>query len=194
MRLFRRRNRESERDLVLRKMSRNAVCAEIGVFRGDFSARILTVACPHRLHLIDPWKFQPGPTYECALYGGVNVQGQPAMDAVHDTVRQRFDREIQAGNVIVHRSAADEAAAEFADEYFDWVYIDGNHLYEFVLLDLESYYPKVKAGGFLLGDDYGVEGWWHDGVTRAVGEFARRGGCEKLVVRGNQFLLRKKRR
>jgi cephalosporin hydroxylase len=85
-----------------------------------------------------------------------------------DAVRQRFAREIQSGNVIVHRLAAAEAAAEFADEYFDWIYIDGNHQYEFVLLDLESYYPKVKAGGFLVGDDYGVEGWWHGGVTRAV--------------------------
>jgi cephalosporin hydroxylase len=70
--------------------------------------------------------------------------------------------------VIVHHSAAAEAAAEFADEYFDWIYIDGNHQYEFVLLDLESYYPKVKAGGSIVGDDYGVEGWWRGGVTRAV--------------------------
>jgi methyltransferase family protein len=194
MRLFGRTNRESERDLVLRKMPRKAVCAEIGVFSGDFSARILTATCPRRLHLIDPWKFEPDPTYERAVYGGVNIEGQPAMDALHETVRQRFAREIHSGNVIVHRSAAAEAAAEFADEYFDWVYVDGNHQYEFVLLDLESYYPKVKAGGFLVGDDYGVEGWWHGGVTRAVRDFAQRGGCEKLVVRGDQFLLRKKRR
>jgi len=194
MRLFGRTNRESERDLVLRRMPRKAVCAEIGVFAGDFSARILTLARPRRLHLIDPWKFESGPTYERAVYGGVNIEGQPAMDALHDTVRERFDREIHSGNVIVHRSAAAEVAAEFADEYFDWVYIDANHQYEFVLLDLESYYPKVKPGGFLAGDDYGVEGWWHGGVTRAVQEFAGRGGCEKLVVRGDQFVLRKKGR
>jgi Methyltransferase domain len=194
MRLFRRRSRENERNLVLRKMPRHAVCAEIGVFRGDFSARILALARPRRLHLIDPWKFEPDPTYESSLYGRANVGGQPAMDAVHAAVQERFGHEIRAGGVVIHRAAAAEAGAEFADAYFDWVYLDGNHLYEFVLKDLETYYPKVKAGGFLVGDDYGVEGWWEDGVTRAVGAFARRGKCEKLVVRRDQFILRKKRR
>jgi hypothetical protein len=26
----------------------------------------------------------------------------------------------------------------------------------------EFYYPKVKAGGFMIGDDYGVKGWWNN--------------------------------
>lgn len=60
-----------------------------------------------------------------------------------------------------------------------------------VMGDLESYYPKVKPGGLLAGDDYGVAGWWHDGVTRAVDEFAARRGCAKTIGRGDQFILRK---
>jgi hypothetical protein len=61
-----------------------------------------------------------------------------------------------------------------------------------VLRDLESYYPKVKQGGYLAGDDYGVEGWWKDGVTRAVEEFAARGDCSKRLTRAGQFLLLKR--
>lgn len=193
MRLFGRKNRESVRDDLLRTMRRDSVCAEIGVFRGDFSERILLVARPRRLHLIDPWKYEPGATYEQSLYGSAHANGQAAMDAVFGSVRERFDHEIQVGTVVLHRAASGEAAGQFEDGYFDWVYIDGNHLYEFVLRDLESYYPKVKAGGYLAGDDYGVEGWWKDGVTRAVEEFAARGGCEKRLTRAGQFLLRKKR-
>jgi hypothetical protein len=191
MRLFGRKTRQSIRDDVLRKLGRGGVGAEIGVFRGDFSERILLIARPRRLHLIDPWKFEPGADYDQSLYGRGHASGQPAMDATHDSVRERFDHEIQVGTVRLHRSGSVEAAAQFADGYFDWVYIDGNHLYEFVLRDLESYAPKVKPGGYLAGDDYGVRGWWLDGVTRAVEEFAARGGCEKTLVRGGQFMLRK---
>jgi hypothetical protein len=194
MRLFGRKSRESVRDDLLRKLARGGVGAEIGVFRGDFSERILLIARPRRLHLIDPWKFEPGAAYDQSLYGRGHVSGQAAMDAIHDSVRERFDHEIQVGTVMLHRSGSAEAAAQFDDGYFDWVYIDGNHLYEFVLRDLENYSLKVKPGGYIAGDDYGVRGWWLDGVTRAVEEFAARGGYEKTLVRGGQFVLRKSKR
>ena len=42
--------------------------------------------------------------------------------------------------------------------YFDWIYIDGNHTYEYVKQDLEGYRPKVKPGGYMAGDDYGTKG------------------------------------
>jgi len=192
MGLFGRKTRESVRDDLLQKMGRGKVCAEIGVFRGDFSERILLLARPSRLHLIDRWKYEADATYEQSLYGSSHASGQPAMDGVFNSVRERFDQEIQVRTVVLHRAPSEEAAAQFADDYFDWVYIDGNHLYEFVLRDLESYYPKVKQGGYIAGDDYGVEGWWKDGVTRAVEEFAARGGCDKRMVRAGQFLLRKR--
>lgn len=56
-RLLGRRSRDSARDDLLRKMGRGGVCAEIGVFRSDFSERILLIARPCRLHLVDPWNY-----------------------------------------------------------------------------------------------------------------------------------------
>lgn len=56
--------------------------------------------------------------------------------------------------------------------------------------DLQAFRALLGPGGCLAGDDYGVEGWWEDGVTRAVEEFATSAGCEKVVL-GSQFLLRK---
>ena len=194
MLLLRRANRKDVRADLLRKMRPGGVCAEIGVFRGDFSERILQIARPRRLHLVDPWKYEPEAAYEQSLYGSSHAEGQPGMDAMFNSVRERFKNEIQLGTVVLNRSASAEAAGQFDDGYFDWVYIDGNHLYEFVLRDLESYYPKVKAGGYITGDDYGSEGWWKGGVTKAVEEFVVRGGCEYRLTRGSQFLLRKNRR
>jgi hypothetical protein len=48
----------------------------------------------------------------------------------------------------------------------------------------------VKAGGLLMGDDYGATGYWGGGVTRAVDDFVRSGGCEVVLLEANQFVLR----
>lgn len=53
------------------------------------------------------------------------------------------------------------------DEWFDIIYLDASHDYESVMNDIKCWYPKVKPGGFLCGDDY-VRGW--PGVVKAVDE------------------------
>jgi len=52
----------------------------------------------------------------------------------------------------------------------DFVYIDGNHTYEYVKSDVENYYPKVKSFGVIGGHDFRLEA--HPGVVNAVAEFA----------------------
>jgi hypothetical protein len=47
------------REVLLRRMPKQSVCAEIGVWKGDFSERIIRVVNPRKLYLIDPWIFQP---------------------------------------------------------------------------------------------------------------------------------------
>jgi hypothetical protein len=164
--------------------------AEIGVWKGDFSARILEVVRPSRLHLIDPWQAIPAEAYKGARYGGKLTDGQAEMDELHDAVLRRFERERRAGVVDVHRLPSVDAAARLPDGELDFVYIDGNHRYEFVKADLEAYAPKLRPGGLLAGDDYGVAGWWEDGVTRAVDEFVASGAATVVSLEDGQFLLR----
>lgn len=183
--------RDARRSLV-RMLPRDAVGAEIGVWRGDFSARLLRATRPVKLHLVDPWRFMGGEAYREAWYGGREAADQAAMDRIHAEVVRRFRREVAAGIVEVHRTTSAEAASLFADGYFDWVYVDGDHLHEAVRSDLELFAPKVRPGGLLAGDDYGLPGWWEDGVTRAVDEFAAASGHELLTLEGNQFVLVKR--
>jgi len=180
------------RRALLRRLPRASVGAEIGVYEGEFSAHILEHLRPKRLHLIDPWRYEPDARYAQAWYGGEVGASQARMDTVHAAVLSRFTREIAAGVVVVHRSTSVVAAESFAEAYFDWVYIDGNHLYDYVKADLASYHPKVKAGGYIAGDDYGAEGWWEGGVTRAVDEFRAAGTCDTVLIQDRQFLLRKR--
>ena len=167
------------------------VAAEVGVWKGDFSARLLARTRPARLHLIDPWRFEGGDArYEQARYGGLAATGQEEMDSIHAGVLRRFDADIRRGVVEVHRTTSEAAAARFTAATFDWVYLDGNHLYEYVRRDLELYLPLIRPGGVLAGDDYGAAGWWDDGVTRAVDEAAAIGVCRLEAVRASQFVLR----
>lgn len=181
---------KAPRRRLLERLPRAGVAAEIGVWKGDFSERILEIARPARLHLVDPWRAVSDESYEGARYGGKLADGQGEMDRIHAAVLDRFARERRQGIVEVHRLTSLEAAARFGDGELDFVYIDGDHRYEPVRADLEAYAPKVGSGGFLAGDDYGVEGWWDNGVTRAVDEFVASGRAEFVALEDTQFLLR----
>jgi hypothetical protein len=186
-----RRLRRNPRRFVLELAPAGAVCAEIGVWKGDFAAQILEVVRPAKLHLVDPWAFMTDEAYAESRYGGKVAADQVAMDELHAGVLRRFAGPIADGVVEVHRCGSDEAAAGFQDATFDWVYVDGNHLYDYVRSDLASYEPKVKPGGLIAGDDYGEAGWWEDGVTLAVDEFVAERGYEVVSLAAHQFVLRK---
>jgi predicted O-methyltransferase YrrM len=47
-----------------------------------------------------------------------------------------------------------EAAKDFEDGSLDFVYIDGDHMFDSVIADLVAWYPKVREGGFFGGHDY----------------------------------------
>lgn len=49
---------------------------------------------------------------------------------------------------------------------FDWIYLDASHEAEDVRLDLTLYWPLVRPGGFLMGDD-----WSWPAVRGAVLDF-----------------------
>jgi len=174
------------REQLLARMPRNSVCAEIGVHEGTFSNEILRFVKPARLHLIDPWEYLP--QYEKAWYGGKATEGQATLDGRFHLVQSRFRKQIARGKVVLHRKYSSDAINEFSDGYFDWIYIDANHLYEYVRSDLELYAPKVKAGGFITGDDYGITGWWSNGVQKAVDEYVGQIGASFELI-GSQFII-----
>jgi hypothetical protein len=179
------------RSFLLELVPAGAVCAEIGVWDGDFAALILDVVGPSQLHLVDPWQFMSTEPYAKARYGGGKARSQADMDQLYESVVQRFAAPIADGTVHLHRSTSENAVAGFPDGSLDFVYVDGNHLYDHVRRDLELYFPKVRSGGLIAGDDYGKTGWWADGVTRAVDEFVSASEAQLLSTKRSQFVLRK---
>jgi hypothetical protein len=191
----RRPEREQVREFILARMPHGGVVAEIGVDLGDFSVKILKVNRPRALHLIDPWAAEGGEYGQFAGAGRASAAGAArALKAPerYDFVRQRLAREIASGQAIIHRGDSRVVAATFADASLDWVYIDGNHSYEYVKADLEGYFPKVRPGGYIVCDDYHYAGFWNDGVTRAVDEFVAAGAVQPIFKRRSQFVMRKR--
>jgi hypothetical protein len=170
----------SRRDL-LAPLPKGGVIAELGVNEGDFSAQILEICQPRELHLVDIWGSD-------RYHGGL-----------FERVTRRFQPQIDAGVVHIHRMLSLEAADRFEDETFDMVYIDTVHDYVNTRDELRSYAPKVKSDGLLAGHDYSMGNWvaaWRYGVIEAVHEFVRDHSWEIAALtvnypEGPSFALRR---
>jgi len=66
------------------------------------------------------------------------------------------------------KATSPEITTSFKDDYFDLVFIDGDHSHEGVKADIEAWSPKIKSWrGFLTGHDYNHN---EPGVVKAVDE------------------------
>jgi len=54
--------------------------------------------------------------------------------------------------------------AEKFDKKVDFLFIDGDHLYEGVKLDVDDWFPKLNNGAIVIFHDIG----WAEGVQRVV--------------------------
>jgi cephalosporin hydroxylase len=70
----------------------------------------------------------------------------------------------------------------------DLVYIDAGHAEHEVAADLEAYWPLLRPGGVMIGDDYNPGAW--PGVVKAANAFAARNGLA-IEDAGLKFVLRK---
>jgi hypothetical protein len=181
--------RINPRRYALSQFPKNGVGAEIGVHQGDFSQQILEIAKPKKLFLIDPWKYFTDPKHARSMYGGERAS-QEIMDERHASVAARMDQQIADGVVEIRRETSAAAAVRFPDQFFDFVYVDGDHTYEGVKEDLRLYMPKIRSGGLLIGDDY--RDGWGVGVVKAFHELL---ADDSLIIEfklGSQIGIRKR--
>lgn len=138
------------------------VGAEIGVDRGLFAADICKANPGVKLYGIDPWQDYPE-------YGEVYTQPYA------DNCRAQAKRRLRPYDVTLIRKKSLEAVVDFEDNSLDFVYIDGNHAYQFVKDDITAWSRKVRPGGIVSGHDYcrpkNRHRWLFQGVIQAVNEY-----------------------
>lgn len=124
------------------KSIRFGVFAEIGVCRGSLSEIILTNNCDSKLYCVDPYLSYAD--YDDACNNEVG-------DNLYASTKTRLTT-LFNDRVEFIREFSDKAIKYVPDE-LDFVYIDGNHKCEYVLIDLELWYNKLKPGGIMICDD-----------------------------------------
>lgn len=152
---------QGKRPTVLPKMSRThlpALCrelgftqgAEIGVWRGAFSALFCEATRKMHMLCVDPWLSYP------AWQDTKNKLDPAEADAFMAESYADARKRLGPLNATICRKFSVEAAADVPDGSLDMAYIDGNHVYDAVLEDLAAWVPKVRSGGIVAGHDYRV--------------------------------------
>ena len=145
---------------------------EIGTFKGENAKCILNNLNINKIYLIDPW--------------------EEYVDYKEDKTKKVLDN---AYKITKNRLRNYEDKVEYLKDYFsnvvgkvpkvDYVYIDGNHAYDYVLEDCRNYWNKVKDGGILAGHDIA----WKE-VLNAVQDFCKENNLN-FQVNGQDWWIEK---
>lgn len=141
--------------------------AEIGVLKGDLSKKILTTY-PYvkEYYGIDPYE----PYDDIGSNPTIHKRFNTKKDW-DDLYKKTYTELEKFPQYHLMRTTSEDASKLFSNKYFDLVLIDGNHLYDYVKLDIKCWIPKIKKGGMIGGHDYGID--FLPGVKRAVDELIK---------------------
>ena len=138
----------------------NAV--EVGVDRGEFSNCFLNRWYGQTYYGVDSYR--------------AHCDAPEAREGDFQSACIRYERHSRRAHLVRVRSI--EAPLVLKETYmttvFDFGYIDAEHDYLSVVQDIEIWWPLISKNGILAGHDYAPG--MHDGVVRAVDEFAERFG------------------
>lgn len=142
--------------------------AEIGVFAGDLSKRLLLRPDLHLL-MVDSWA-GAGKDYHGDSGDYHATLSQQEQDNFHEVTRTVT--EFAGARARIVRQTSRDAAGHVTDESLDFVFIDADHSYHGAKDDIARWAAKVKVGGLIAGHDYENVGFPKFGVTQAVNEWA----------------------
>ncbi len=127
----------------MEKYNIQKIC-ELGVFEGK-NFELMIEHSPEIAVAVDAWRND----------GVVSRNDSGYSQEKLDEMYQKFAlKMLDKPFVKIFRDYTFNVAPLFPDNYFDLIYVDADHSYDGCLTDLKDWYPKLKDGGFLAGDDY----------------------------------------
>ena len=152
---------------------------EIGTYEG-YNAYCMMLNLPiKKLYLVDPYLF-----YE-EYYEDSYKMSQHSFDVIFKNARnllKDYKNKVEFIRLLSHE------AKNKIPKALDFVYIDGNHAYEFVMQDIKDYYPKLRKGGVIGGHDFDGN---YIGVVRAAIEFTDENNLELYTSEGDWWTVKK---
>jgi len=132
--------------------------AEIGVRAGNYSKIICSKVPNVRYFCIDPW-----------------TQHNSISDERQDAYLKAARENLKSFNVTFIKKYSMDALKDFKARELDFIYIDGDHLFDFVVCDIVFWAGKVKRGGIIAVHDYC--NCYRGGVIKAVDAYTY---CHKI--------------
>ena len=165
----------------------NSIGAEVGVAEGNVSWYMMKYGGVSKIHLIDPWVASTKSVVDEKTF----MKHPDQVEAKYREVLRRFEDEIKTGQIVVHKMTGAKAAPLIEDNSLDWVFIDDDHTYEATYENFTAFIPKVKVGGYLLGDDHKSQRWFR--VIEALQDIQKQHtNLKKIgVFEGRVIVLRK---
>jgi len=122
------------------------VGAEIGVAKGRFSKWLCIKMRKNKLKLflVDPYLIYD--KYIEAVY--------KTTKELEDYTYEEAKKRLAKFNCEFIRKKSMDAVKDFNDNSLDFVFIYGNHTFEYVINDIAEWSKKVKPGGIISGHDY----------------------------------------
>ena len=152
---------------ILKNIGANEA-VEVGVFKAQFSKHILE-NWNGKLWMIDPWRaFEEGEGY-------VDASNHKEHQTAYLEAMQNIEG--HEARAFMLRGLSSDMASRFANNSLDFIYIDGNHAYDWVKEDIALLWPKGRKGGVLAGHDY-LDMNWDDG------QFAENGKDKHIWMQG----------
>jgi hypothetical protein len=135
------------RNELLSILPKGLIWAELGVFEGEFSKKIFELAKPKELHLIDIFP-------SSMISGDKDGKNIKTLDLTNipNVLAEYFKNK----NVFIHKCTTVDFLenAKKISMPIDAVYIDADHSYNAVMLDLDKSYDILPKNGYICGHDY----------------------------------------
>lgn len=151
---------------------------EVGVAYGYHAEHILSGITGLNYVGIDPYLagYDDADVFSGDVARLFSDEPQSSMDRLHAAVTRGLSGR-HGDRVRILRSGSIEAARQFSDGCFDAAFVDGDHRFESVLDDLRAWWPKIRSGGSVLGDDY-----QRDSVAEAWEKFLGEVGANEFFL------------
>ena len=153
---------------------------EIGTLKAENSRNILKTLNVKTLTIVDPYE-----EYEDYLKAE-NNKTKKFMENCRKIAERRLFK--WNNKLIWIKKKSGDAVNDIKDNSMDFIYIDGNHTYKYVLEDMDNYWGKVKLGGIFAGHDINSPG--HEGVAKAFLQFCTENNLTP-IIHGQDWILEK---
>lgn len=163
------------------------VGAEVGIEKGKNAVTMFDNIPGLKLFGIDPFVQHPNCSYEAA------AQTRNWNQRYLDRVKAQAEDRMKGRNATIIAKFSDEAVKDFADNSLDFVYIDADHSYDFVMQDVILWGRKIRKGGIISGHDYyynNEKPGRRAKVTQAINDYTKVHGIKFFITDEDHYVMK----